>query len=150
MASTVGTGTPPGAARSESRAASNAERRDGLGWVTFAGTMIALVGILNLIYGVAAIGDSRFFTQNVTYVISSLNTWGWVLAIIGAVQLASAFGIWAQASGARWVGIVTAALNAITQMIFIPAFPLLSLAIFAVDILVIYGLLAHGREPAIR
>jgi uncharacterized membrane protein (DUF2068 family) len=66
------------------------------------------------------------------------------------VQLLSAIGIWMQATGARWVGIVSAAVNAVVQMIFIPASPLLSLAIFAVDILVIYGLLAYGARPATR
>jgi hypothetical protein len=138
MASTVG----PGTTRYD------AEASEGYGWVAFAGAMIALVGTLNVIYGIAAIGDSKFFTQNVTYIISSLNTWGWLLLIIGAVQLLSAIGIWMQATGARWIGIVSAAVNAVVQMMFIPAFPLLSLAIFAVDILVIYGLLAYGARPA--
>jgi hypothetical protein len=150
MASTVGAGTPTASARSASSDRYDAEAHEGYGWVLFAGTMIALVGTLNLIYGIAAIGDSKFYTQNATYVISDLNTWGWALLIIGAIQLFAAVGIWMQVGGARWVGIVTAALNAVVQMIFIAAFPLLALAIFAVDILVIYGLLAHGRRPATR
>ena len=120
----------------------------GYGWVLFAGIMLAIVGTLNFIYGIAAISDSKFYVKDAQFIISNLNTWGWFLVIIGAVQVMSAVGIWAQASGARWVGIVTAGLNAIVQMLAISGYPFLALALFAIDILVIYGLLAHGRRTA--
>ena len=119
----------------------------GYGWVLFAGVMVGLVGILNFIYGIAAIDDSRFYARDVTYVISELNTWGWFLVVIGTVQIASAVGIWMRTPGARWVGIISAACNAIVQMLMISAFPLWAITVFAVDVLVIYGLLAHGRRP---
>jgi hypothetical protein len=118
----------------------------GYGWVLFAGMMLAIVGTLNFIYGIAAISDSKFYVKDAQFIISNLNTWGWFLVIIGAVQVVSAVGIWAQASGARWVGIISAGLNAIVQMLAISGYPFLALALFAVDILVIYGLLAHGRR----
>ena len=118
----------------------------GYGWVLFAGMMLVIVGSLNFIYGIAAISDSKFYVKDAQFIISDLNTWGWFLVIIGAVQIASAFGIWAQVGGARWVGIISAALNAIVQMLAISGYPFLALALFAIDILVIYGLLAHGRR----
>ncbi|HWI71089.1 MAG TPA: hypothetical protein VNT55_03970 [Baekduia sp.] len=121
----------------------------GYGWVLFAGLMLAIVGTLNFIYGIAAIGDSKFYVQDAELIISNLNTWGWFLVIIGAVQVLSAFGIWAQAAGARWVGIISAGLNAIVQMLTISGYPFLSLALFAIDVLIIYGLLAHGRRTAV-
>lgn len=124
---------------------------EGSGWLTFAGTMIALVGALNVIYGIAAIDDSKFFTPNATYVISdNLHTWGWVMLIIGAVQILTAIGIWSGSRAAVWVGVTFAALNAVVQMIFIAGSPWLSLAIFGVDILVIYGLLAYGTPESER
>jgi hypothetical protein len=151
MASTVDTGNratsdrPVTAARYD-----DTDATDGYGWVLFAGSMIALVGTLNVIYGIAAIDDSRFYARDVTYVISDLNTWGWFLTVLGAIQLISAVGIWMRTPGARWVGVLTAAASAIVQMLIIRAFPLWALAIFTIDILVIYALLAHGRrlEPA--
>ena len=51
------------------------------GWVTFAGVMLFIVGVLNVIYGIAAIGDSKFFIQDQKYILSNLNTWGWVTLI---------------------------------------------------------------------
>jgi hypothetical protein len=120
----------------------------GYGWVVFAGIMIMMAGVLNFIYGIAAISESHFYTANAHYVISDLNTWGWVLLGLGVLQFCVAFGIWMQAPWARWTGIVIASLNAIVQLIFLPSYPLLSLAIFAIDLLVIYGLAAYGGRPA--
>ena len=122
----------------------------GLGWVVFAGCMLCLVGTLNIIYGIAAISNSKFYTANATYVFSDLKTWGWVLLIIGVIQFVAAFGIWAGSEWGRWVGIVAAGANAIAQMLFIPAYPFLSLALFAIDLLVIYGLVAYGGTKYAR
>jgi hypothetical protein len=116
----------------------------GYGWVVFAGTMLALVGTLNFIYGIAAVSNSKFFVRDVTYVISDLNTWGWFLLILGAIQFIAAFGIFTGSELAKWIGILSAVGNAIVQMLALPGYPFLSLAIFTIDILVIYGLVAHG------
>jgi hypothetical protein len=122
----------------------------GMGWVIFAGTMLAIIGILNFIYGIAAISDSKFYVHDATYVISSLHLWGWVNMIIGIIQFLAALSIWGGTEWGRWVGVATASVNAIVQLIFIPAYPFLSLAIFAIDVLIVYGLLAYGgrRGPA--
>jgi hypothetical protein len=131
----------PGAA---SRADVAYDEDRGLGWLVFAGIMLSIVGILNIVYGIAAIDKSTFFAVDAKYVITDLNNWGWFLLIVGAIQFLAAFGIWAGSEWGRWVGIVSAGANAILQMFFIPAFPLLSVTLFAVDILVIYGLVAYG------
>jgi hypothetical protein len=116
----------------------------GANWLLFAGIMLALVGILNIIYGIAAIADSSFFVHNTRYILSGLNTWGWVTLILGAVQMLAAFSIWAGNQFGRWFGIAGAGLSSIGALLSIPAYPFWSLAIFAVDILVIYGLAAYG------
>jgi predicted membrane protein DUF2127 len=134
-------------ATTESGASSRADYVEddrGLGWLVFAGIMLSMVGILNIVYGIAAIDNSTFFTANAKYVITDLNTWGWVVLGIGAIQFLAAFGIWAGSEWGRWVGIISAGCNAIVQMFFISGFPLLSVTLFAVDILVIYGLVAYG------
>jgi hypothetical protein len=119
----------------------------GDGWVLFAGTMLAILGTLNVIDGIAAVSNSKFFTQNATYIISNLNTWGWILICMGAAQVLLAIGIWARVRGLRWIGVGIAALNAVAQLVFMPAYPFWSLSLFALDILVIYGLVAHGARP---
>jgi hypothetical protein len=59
-------------------------------------------------------------------------------------RFVAAFGIWASTAWARWLGVASAGINAVVQMLFIPAYPFLSLALFATDLLVIYGLIAYG------
>jgi hypothetical protein len=117
----------------------------GAGWLMFAGIMLLVVGVLNIIYGIAAIGDSNFFINDTKYIISGLNTWGWVMLILGALQLAAAFSIWAGNQFGRWFGIGTAALNSIGALLSIPAYPFWSLAMFGLSLLGIYGLVAHSE-----
>ena len=114
--------------------------------MTFAGIMLMIAGVLNIIYGISAIDEAHFYVANTQYVIGELNTWGWFLTVIGALQVCAAFGIWARQGWARWAGVAFAAINAIIQLLYIPAYPWLSLAIFAVDLLVIYGLVAYGGK----
>jgi hypothetical protein len=118
----------------------------GGGWILFAGIMLMLVGILNVIWGIAAIGNSSFFVNDTKYILSNLNTWGWVTVILGAVQILAASSIWAGNQFGRWVGITVAGLSAIGALMSLPAYPFWSLAIFAVDILVVYGLAAYGGQ----
>ena len=66
----------------------------------------------------------------------------------GALQLVTAFGVWSGNEIARWAGVLLAGANAIVLLLFLPAFPLLAIALFAVDVLVIYGLLAYGGLKA--
>ena len=122
----------------------------GSGWITFAGVVIIMVAILNIIDGIAAISTSSFFANDARYVISDLNTWGWVMLGLGVLQMAVGFGVWAGNKLARWAGIVVVSLNAVAQLMFIPAYPFWSLSLFALDVLVLYGLAAHGGRPALK
>jgi hypothetical protein len=134
----------PGLQEREPRRHATYDEPHGAGWLMFAGIMLLIAGVLNVIYGIAAIGDSSFFVDDQKYILSSLNTWGWVTLVIGALQVGAAFSIWAGNQFGRWFGIGTAALSSIGALLSIPAYPFWSLAIFAVDILIIYGLAAYG------
>jgi hypothetical protein len=136
-------------ARSSEARGSGGGVTEGHGWIRFAGIIIVMLGILNVIYGIAAIGDSKFFIANQKYVISNLHFWGWVTLIIGALQIAAAFSIWSGGSFGRWFGIVVAVVNAIASLLSIPAYPFWSLAVFALDILVIYALAAYGGDKGV-
>jgi hypothetical protein len=116
----------------------------GYGWVLFAGIMLAVVGMLNFIYGIAAVSNSKFYARDVTYILSDLNTYGWILLVIGVIQFCLAFAIWAGTEWGRWLGVLSAGVNAIIQLLFLPSYPWASLAVFSIDILVIYGLVAYG------
>ena len=116
------------------------------GWVTFAGVMLFIVGVLNVIYGIAAIGDSSFFVQDQKYILSNLNTWGWVTLILGLFQLFAAFSLWSGGLYGRVFAIVAASLSAIGALLSIPAYPFWSLAIFAIDIIIIHQVARYGGD----
>ena len=123
--------------------------QQGASWVLFAGIMLFLVGVLNIIWGIAAIGESRFFVADAQFVLSGLNTWGWIILFLGVVQIFAAYSIWRGGETGRWFGIAVAALNAIGALMSISAYPFWGLAVFILDVLVIYGLANYGGDPRI-
>jgi hypothetical protein len=116
------------------------------GWVTFAGVLLLIIGILNVIYGIAAIGDSKFFVHDTKYILSNLNTWGWVTLIIGAAQILAAFSLWSGGLFGQILGLATAGISAMAALLAIPAYPFWSLAIFAVDVVIIHQIATRGSE----
>src|SRR4051794_39455629 len=130
--------------RGVERRSEQADVTEGFGWVLFAGAILALLAMMNFIYGLAAVGNSKVFIGDAKYVISDLNTWGWVLLAVSLLQIVAAGGIWAQVGGMRWVGVAIAAVNAVVQLIAMPAYPAWSILLFALDVLVIYALIVHG------
>jgi hypothetical protein len=118
----------------------------GYGWIIFAGVMLLVLGTLNFIEGIAAISNSHFFVANTNYILGSLNTWGWIVLIIGVIQWLVGLGVFAKNQLSRWVGVVVLSGNAIAQLLMMPAYPFWSLTIFALDILAIYGLAAYGKK----
>jgi hypothetical protein len=120
----------------------------GDGWLIFAGVMLAILSVMNVIGGIAAIDDSKVYVRGAEYTFGDLNTWGWVLLCTGVVQGLAAFGVWVRNQIARWLGVGFAALNMLAQFLFLPAFPLWCIAMIAIDTMVIYGLAAYGGRNA--
>jgi hypothetical protein len=116
----------------------------GAGWVTFAGILLLIIGTLNTIEGIAAISKSGFFVNDTKYIAGDLRAWGWTVLFIGIAQVLLGLGVFARNQFARWGGVAVLGLNSIAQLMFIPAYPFWSLAIFSLDILAIYGLVAYG------
>jgi hypothetical protein len=121
------------------------------GWWIFAGILLSISAVLNIIWGIAAISESHFFIGNTHYILSELKTWGWITLILGAVQGLAALSLFAGSSFGRWFGIITAALVAIDALMDIPAYPFWSLCIFALSLIILYELAkspeAQVREP---
>ena len=116
----------------------------GEGWLLFAGIMVLIAGILNTIWGIAAIDKASFFVEDERYIISDLSTWGWIILVIGIVQLFAAFSIWSGGGFGRWIGIIAASFSAVGALLSIPGYPFWSIAVFGIDLLIIYGLAAYG------
>jgi len=122
----------------------------GGGAIVLAGTFLLLGGVLNVIYGIAAISNSKFFLNETKYIISDLKTWGWIVLIIGILELFAAFSLLSGKTFGRWVGLIVGSLNAISALLSIPAYPLWSLAIFALSLWIIYGLAVNWEPRADR
>ena len=88
--------------------------------IIFAAVLLAVVGVFNLIDGIAAIANSHIFIANAHYVVGDLRAWGWVALILGAVLVLAATGVMAGNQVARWFAVAAIALDVIGQMIFFP------------------------------
>jgi len=122
---------------------------------TFAAVLLMVGGVLNIIYGIAAISNSSFFVHNSHYVFGSLKTWGWITLILGILELLAATSLFAGGTFGRYFAIVVGALAAIGALLDIPAYPFWSLAVFGLSLWIIHGLtIANedrwGEAPAAR
>ncbi|HJS95158.1 MAG TPA: hypothetical protein VJ741_12925 [Solirubrobacteraceae bacterium] len=135
--------TGPRPTRTQSSYSSYDEER-GQGWMAFAGALLLTLATINVIDGIAAISNAHFYVANARYVFGDLNTWGWVVLCLGVLQGLVGLGLFVKNQFARWTGVVVLSLNAIAQLLMMPAYPFWSLSIFALDILAIYGVIAYG------
>jgi hypothetical protein len=117
------------------------------GMVIFAGTLLILVGGFNVIYGLVAVfKDEVLVGTKAGLVAFDFTTWGWITLIFGILQILTGFGVFGGQAWAIVIGVILAVLNAFDQIAFLPAYPIWSTIIIAVDVLIIYALTAHGRE----
>jgi len=116
------------------------------GWWIFAAIMLSIAGVLNIIWGIAAISESNFTTvTGAKYVFSSLNTWGWITLILGALEILAAMSLFSGGGFGRWFGIFAASLVAIDSLLNIRVLPFWSICVFALSVIVVYQL-ARGPE----
>jgi len=118
----------------------------GTGLLGFAVLMLGLGGAWNVIEGMLAIGNSRVYVNDSVFVFSDLNSWGWIMLLLGTAMLLASFTILAGSEFGRWFGIAAALLNALGQMFFMTAYPLWSITILAIDIVIIYALALYGGK----
>ena len=125
----------------------------GAGRATFAAFLLLIAGTLNIIYGIGALDSANIFTNDTRYIFTDLNTMGWVLIILGVIQLTAGFSLMAGNTYGRVLGIAGAGLGAIGALFSIGGSnPWWSLAVFALCIYIIQGLAVLGedeRAPAV-
>lgn len=132
--------------------ASTGEMTGWVGWVVFAAFMLMLLGFFQAIQGLVAIFDPGYYlvgpeglVVNVDYTV-----WGWIHLTVGVIAVAAGVGLFAGQMFARIVGVVLAVVSAVLNLAFIAAYPLWSTIVIAVDVLVIYAIVVHGRELQTR
>jgi hypothetical protein len=119
----------------------------GAGRVVFAAVFLLIVGTLNIIYGIGALDNANFFANDTRYILDNLNTLGWVLIILGVIQLTGGFSLMAGNAYGRVIGIIAGSLGAIGALLSIgDGHPFWELAIFALCVWVVYGILEFGED----
>jgi hypothetical protein len=119
----------------------------GAGRVVFAATLLLIVGTLNIIYGVGALDDANIFVDDQRFILTNLNTLGWVLIILGVIQLTGGFSLMAGNTYGRVIGVIGGSLGAIGALLSVGgSYPWWSLGIFALCVYVVHGLIVYGEE----
>ena len=118
----------------------------GTGRAVFVAVLLLIAGTLNIIYGIGAVSNAHFF-DNTQYVVSSLHTWGWITIIIGIIQLTAGFSLIGGGDYGRVIGIIAASIGALESLLSIGGtHPWWSLAIFALCVYILHGLIIYGEE----
>ena len=119
----------------------------GTGRATFAAILLLVAGTLNIIYGIGALDSANIFANDTRYIFTNLNTMGWVLIVLGVVQLTGGFSLLAGHTYGRVIGIVGGSLGAIAALLSIGgANPWWSLAIFFLCTWIVYGIVILGED----
>ncbi len=119
-----------------------------VGWVLFAGIVMFTAGLFNIIEGLVALFNSDYYMVRPSGLVLRVDytTWGWALLIFGALLGFAGYGVVMGQTWARVVGVVVAVANAVVNLGFIAAYPVWIVLTIALDVIVIYALIVHGRE----
>jgi hypothetical protein len=116
-------------------------------WLLFAGTMAFVVGVFNVIDGlVALLRNDYYLVTAQDILVFNFTAWGWILLLLGMAQIAVGAGILAGKQWARAAGVAMAVLAAIGQLAFLRAFPVWSVIVIALCVVLVYALTAHPRS----
>src|SRR3954454_21754235 len=122
-------------------------RRTRSGMVTFAGVLFLIVGAFNLLDGVVALVNDKYFVAD-ELLFGDLSAWGVWFLICGTGQALTGWALLARRPLSIVFGITIAALNALTQLMWSGAYPAGSAAAMVVDGLIIWTLATHVGEFA--
>ena len=124
----------------------------GTGRAMLAAVLLMIVGTLNIIYGIGALDGANIFVNDKRFILTDLNTMGWVLIVLGIIQLAGGLSLAAGNTYGRVIGIIGGSLGAIGALLSIGgAYPWWSLAIFFLCVYIVHGIFIYGEDDrAIR
>lgn len=117
------------------------------GWLDFAGYLMVVAGTFHIVAGLVALFKNEVLvaTQN-SLLVFDYTQWGWVHVIFGIVLCLSAASLFTNRFWGRFVAIFLATLSAIANFSFIQAYPLWSIMIIALDVMIIYAVATHPGD----
>ena len=119
----------------------------GAGRATFAAVLLLIAGTLNIIYAIGALSNANIFHNGERYVFTNLNTMGWVLLVLGVLQLTGGFSLMAGNTYGRVLGVIAAGLGAIGALLSVSGpNPWWSLGVFALCVYILHGILVLGQD----
>jgi hypothetical protein len=121
----------------------------GAGRVVFAAIVLGMLGVINIIYGIGALDDANYFINDTRFVLDNLNTLGWVLIILGVIQLTGGFSLAAGNAYGQVIGVAAGTLGAIGALLSIGGSnPWWSLCVFFLCIWVVYGIIVFAEDES--
>jgi hypothetical protein len=122
------------------------------GWIAFAGMLLLIVGSIDFFQGLIALFEDEYFVVTASgFLAVDLTAWGWIMLIWGVLLALAGVGLLGGQGWARWFAIVVVSLNFIAQLGFLgnSQYPLWSLTVMALNIIVLYALTARWSESAV-
>ncbi len=117
------------------------------GWVVFASIMLMLIGVLTAMQGLAALLDDEYYlVAERELLILDFTAWGWIMLIIGSAMALTGAGLFRGSAWARWAALAVVGVNAVAQVAFLSAFPVWTVLVVALDVVVIFALTARWDE----
>lgn len=134
----------PGGSRSGAAMRTTGRHAAFTGWTKLAGALMFFGGLLHVASGVAALrGDEVFATTGDYAFQHTLNGWGWIHLLLGAVVAVAGIAVLATgAAWARWVGIVLAGFGMIASFLWLPYYQVWAVITLALNVFIIWALCA--------
>jgi hypothetical protein len=121
-----------------------------VGWIYFAGFMMIMLGIFQSIAGLTALLNDKFYVATTSHLVAfDVTTWGWIQLLLGIIVISAGMSLFSGRMWARVVGVLLASTNLVTQFAFVNAYPVWSIIMMTVDVMIIYALTVHGGEARI-
>ena len=122
------------------------------GWIAFAGVMMVLLGSFHAVAGLIGVFKEEYYLVGKSDLVVTVDytAWGWVHLILGLIVAAAGVALTRGATWARVVAVLTAFLSSLVNLAFMPAYPLWSVIMIAIDFMVIYAVIAHGDRRSMR
>jgi hypothetical protein len=118
-----------------------------VGLVLFAGTVMLLVGVFEVIIGMTALFFNGYFeaTQD-PLVTSDYDAWGWTHTLLGALAIVAGLGLYKGKLWARILGILFALTCAVVNLGFVAVAPFMSVSVIVLCIVCVFAITVHGAE----
>ena len=119
-----------------------------VGWIGFASFLLLFAGFFHIIEGVAELTRHTVFLNGNTGTIWVLDytKWGWSNIVLGILAITAGLSL---AKGGMWGRVfasVVVLLSALGSVAMIPFYPIWGILVLAVEVLILYAIMVHGKE----